>query len=194
MKPGLLLAFLLVLPVVAATVTTTTQAPSSARVGDWVTLSYTKTAASTDGLQNGSITPTITGPVNVTLASAPYRFQSTSALNYASATLTWTWQPTRAGNYTVAFADHALFGHALNAQRSIQVQDNETQTGGTGQVARQPWHAPYAILVGLVAGVLVALGSIALPNSLTKRGRILAGASLGVLLLGLILVLCGRLA
>jgi hypothetical protein len=176
MKP--LLALLLVLlPVADALVSASvTVTPTTGTVGEPVVLRYTRTSSLLDGLQNGTVTPRITGATNVTLASQEYHFIAVLTVN-ATKTLNWTWTPTQAGNYTVTFTDHPTQGSPQNATTAYHI---EGAGGGGGFIeeSRAPWRVP----LGLVLLVL-GLGALVFSQPKATRNRSLRITGIALLAL-----------
>lgn len=94
--------------------------PAEFTEGTEATITYTKTIDGlTDGVQEGSVTPVITGPVGITLAAKPYSFQS---INPESETLTWQWTPDAPGEYTIHFDDTATQGTEADITEVVTVE------------------------------------------------------------------------
>jgi hypothetical protein len=183
MKTHIAIALLLALaPVAQAAVTSTANAsPVTGTLGHEVTLSFTKTASYLDGRQNGTVTPKIVGPANATLAVKSYDFTANNPLAYTSATLTWSWTPGAAGNYTITFQDQAGSGTAATRSVSYSVTTSATG-GGDGQVTTKPLVPAFLPLaVGVVAAVV---GVSAFRGRASTRSR-LARLGLALLLAGL---------
>ncbi|MCA1810818.1 MAG: hypothetical protein LC623_02270 [Halobacteriales archaeon] len=146
MKALLLVLFL---PLAEAAVTSSlTLTPAVATVGQSVFVTYTKTASLSDGLQNGTVTLRVTGPVNATLASRAYHFTATL---YAA--LSWTWTPPEPGNYTLTFTDQSNSGTASNQSRTYHVED----AGGGGAVETHSNAWPGFPLAAVLVVAVVAL-------------------------------------
>jgi hypothetical protein len=184
MKSHVALALLLAItPAAEAAVTSQANvSPATGAVGELMVLSFTKTAGYLDGPQRGNVTPALTGAINATLMAKSYNFTESNPLSYKSVTLTWTWTPTVAGNYTITFHDQAAAGTARNAQLSFHVT-NTTAGGGDGEVTTMPV-VPY---LPIAAGLLVATaGAIAFAGRRHRGLRIIVAAALVLLAVGII--------
>lgn len=153
----LAVVLLFLVPAAAASVSSTlTLDPGAVTAGQAVQVTFTKTVTlATDGIQNGTATLHIHGPVNVTLAAIPYRLVVTNPLYLASAALAWTWTPTLAGNYTLTVTDQATQGAARNQTQTIHVEGAGSGGGGGGTVMVRGPVWPGFFLGILAAGFLV---------------------------------------